>query len=86
MKTFIDVTFNSEGKAPALVVKLLSDLGFTPIGGEHDFIFEWKTEDEYRETIKKVHIVLKGSNVSYRIKTLEDREEYKEMVWFAKVR
>ena len=72
--TYVEMTFNSEGKSPVDVIKILRDLGFKPTRGQHDFVYDWGTEeptiDQIEELLQKLHDRLKGSQVLYQVTTL----------------
>ena len=38
MKTYLSVTFSSEGAKPSEIIMRLRSLGFKPIMGEHDMV------------------------------------------------
>ena len=74
MKTYIRLTFNSEGAKPSKVVDTLCMLGFKPRRGHQDLIYEWDRNATVKDAIwfaDKVHASLKGLDVSYELETLD---------------
>ena len=72
MKTYLTVWFNSEGTSPLEVVEKLRSMGFEPLKGYHDHIYDWKRNVELSDVIKlanMVHETLKGLKVFYKIET-----------------
>ena len=72
LKTYLMIWFNSEGTEPQKVVQNLQEIGFKPIRGPYDHVYEWEEELELEEIIQlgnTVHKKLKGLKVLYRIET-----------------
>lgn len=73
MKTYLTVWFNSEGAEPAEVVQRLQGMGFKPIKGQYDHVYDWKQEVDLKDILSlcnKVHETLKGLKVLYKIETV----------------
>ncbi len=73
MKTFLTIWFSSEGAGPLVVVERLRSLGFKPLRGEYDHVYDWGREvslEEVLELCNRVHQTLKGLNVLYKIETI----------------
>lgn len=74
MKTYVTITFNSEGAKPSKVAETLSALGFKPLHGIYDFAYNWSgNKREVIETLQfmdQVHEKLKGCNVQYQVTTI----------------
>jgi len=73
MKTYLTVWFSSEGAEPSTVAQKLQSMGFKPIKGQHDHVYDWKREptlDEVLQLVNNVHHTLKGLNVLYKIETI----------------
>lgn len=72
--TYVEMTFNSEGKSAVEVIKILEDLGFKPMRGQHDFVYEWGSEeptiDQIKELLEKLHRRLQGAKVLYQVTTI----------------
>ncbi|MGQ4870506.1 MAG: hypothetical protein ACP6IT_01560 [Candidatus Thorarchaeota archaeon] len=75
--TRVSVWFYSEGASPALVIKKLLELGFTPVRGAFDFVYEHKQNDMSEkdlgsailEIANALHEALKGFKVWYNLDT-----------------
>ncbi|MBI4362753.1 MAG: hypothetical protein HY558_06220 [Euryarchaeota archaeon] len=73
MKTYLILWFNSDGSKPNEVTKRLLGLGFRPVKGNYDYIYEWDksaTMDDIIRFADKVQLTLKGMNVLFRLETL----------------
>ena len=73
MKTYLTVWFSSEGADPSTVVQALQSMGFKPIKGPYDHVYDWNREptlDEVLQLVNNVHLTLKGLNVLYKIETI----------------
>ena len=72
MKTYLTITFDSEGSKPSEVVERLAMLGFKPAQGNYDFVYDWDKNATLEDTIyfaDKVHEVLKGMGVLFSTET-----------------
>ena len=74
--TRITVWFNSEGASPPQVVSKLTELGFKPVRGAYDFIYEHENEMSdsdlgvaILETSNALHKTLSGFKVMYNLDT-----------------
>ncbi|MCL4341076.1 MAG: hypothetical protein M1431_03140 [Candidatus Thermoplasmatota archaeon] len=75
MKTYLNVSFSSEGAKPSEVINRLRSLGFKPIIGEHDMIYEWgdnATTDDSIWFADKIQATLEGFKVIFHIETLNE--------------
>ncbi len=74
MKTYLTIWFNSEGAEPMVVVERLLAMGFKPIKGHYDHVYDWQRDDvELDEVLRlgnKVHETLKGFKVLYKLETV----------------
>lgn len=72
--TYVEMTFNSEGKSAVEVIKILDELGFKPMRGQHDFVYDWgsdePTMDQIKSLLEKLHSRLKGAHVLYQVSTI----------------
>lgn len=75
MKTYLSIIFYSEGANPIEVVERLRSLGFEPVKGVHDHVYDWGKRKVDLEDILKiansVHETLKGLKVFYKLETTE---------------
>ena len=72
MRTFVMVTFNSDGGSASQVVNRLIDLGFETTFGAQDFVYNWDkkaSQDEVIALIDNVQNKLKGMNVQLQFAT-----------------
>jgi hypothetical protein len=73
MRTYVRMTFHSEGADPPKVMEVMRQLGFEESMGMHDFVYKWKdrtTIDEVVRLTSQMHERLKGLDVSYEITTI----------------
>jgi hypothetical protein len=74
MKTYLTLTFNSEGSSPSEVKDQLMNLGFKAAKGSYDFAYEWDKDEVTVEELvwfaDKVHSALKKYNVLFSIETI----------------
>jgi len=72
VKTYLTIWFYSEGASPLEVVDRLRSLGFKPLKGYHDHVYDWKKNVDLTDILElanKVHETLKGLKVFYKIET-----------------
>ena len=73
MRTYVRMTFHSEGANPMTVVEAMHGLGFEESMGMHDFVYKWKDKAAIDDVIKlmtEMHNRLKGLDVNYEITTI----------------
>lgn len=74
MKTFIKVQMDSEGANFTDVAEILEDLGFKPVVGEYDFVYNWDRTATVKDSIwfaDRIQMSLKGMGVWFRMETVE---------------
>ncbi|MGC8672749.1 MAG: hypothetical protein ACP5R0_00440 [Thermoplasmata archaeon] len=79
MKTYLKVTFSSEGAKPSEVVSALEGLGFKPITGWYDFVYDWgnnATVDDAIWFADKIYETLHGLSVYFQLETIGEEEEH----------
>jgi hypothetical protein len=72
MKTYLTIFFYSEGANPVEVVERLRSLGFKPLKGVQDHVYDWGRDVELEEILQiatSVHETLKGLKVFYNLET-----------------
>lgn len=72
MKTYLTMMFNSEGANPVEVVERLRGLGFKPVRGVPDHVYDWGRDVDIEDILQiatSVHETLKGSKVFYQLHT-----------------
>jgi hypothetical protein len=73
MRTYVRMTFHSEGASPLKVLEAMRGLGFEESMGMHDFVYKWKEKTTIDDVIKlmtEMHERLRGLDVSYEITTI----------------
>ncbi len=73
MKTYITLWFSSEGESPQKVVASLRGLGFEPVYGNYDMVYDWGRKASLEEVIKLADLVkkkLSGTGVLFKLETL----------------
>ncbi len=74
MKTYLTITFSSEGSSPSEIKTQLLNLGFKAAKGSYDFVYEWKKKevsiDELVWFADKIHATLKNHNILFSIESL----------------
>lgn len=73
MKTYLTIWFNSEGASPSEVAERLQAIGFKPVRGYYDHVYDWKRRaalEEILELSNKIHETLKGLKVLYKLETV----------------
>jgi len=73
MKTYLTLYFSSEGNKPSEVTKTLTDMGFEPIYGAFDFVYDWKGNPPVEDVIKfgdRIKSLLKKHNVYFRMESV----------------
>ncbi len=75
--TRVQVWFYSEGASPSIVIKKLTELGFTPVRGAYDFVYEHEDEEMSQSDLSRtileianaIHAALSGFKVLYTLDT-----------------
>jgi hypothetical protein len=73
LKTNLTIWFSSEGASPTEVVQRLQGMGFKPMKGEYDHVYDWKRDVNLEEILRignHVHEILKGLKVIYKMETV----------------
>ncbi len=74
MKTYITIFFNSDGGRPSDVVDSLVQLGFRPIAGPYDMVYEWPNHANVKDAVNfadQIQMSLEGMGVLFKIETVE---------------
>lgn len=75
MKSYLLVWFNSEGGRPSEVNRRLMSLGFKPMQGFHDYVYEWGSKTDLDEILNfgdRIQLTLNGLGVMFKIETLQN--------------
>ena len=73
MKTYLTIWFSSEGAEPSKVAERLHGMGFKPIKGPYDHVYDWNRNVDLEDILllgNSVHETLKGLGVLYKIETI----------------
>jgi hypothetical protein len=73
MRTYVRMTFHSEGADPTKVLEVMRSVGFEESMGMHDFVYKWRDKaaiDEVIQLVTTMHERLRGLDVSYEITTI----------------
>jgi hypothetical protein len=73
MKSYLIVWFNSEGAKPSEINQRLMSLGFKPMKGTHDYVYDWGKNADVDEILRfgdKVQVTLQGLNVMFKLETM----------------
>ncbi|MCX9015181.1 MAG: hypothetical protein OIN89_10420 [Candidatus Methanoperedens sp.] len=75
MKSYLIIWFSSEGGKPSEINRRLMSLGFKPMQGSHDFVYEWGKNVDVDEILNfgdKVQMTLKDLNVMFKLETIDN--------------
>lgn len=73
MITNLIIWHSSEGKNPPEVLQRLTGLGFRPVTGYYDFMYDHGKEVSINDIMEfsiKVHETLRGTGVLYKLETV----------------
>lgn len=52
MMTYLVVWFSSEGEKPSEITQRLLSMGFQPLEGQYDYVYEWPKEASVEDILK----------------------------------
>ena len=73
MKTYLKIWFDSEGAGPVIVAEKLRSMGFKPMKGQYDHVYNWGRKVDLEDILQigtAVHESLKGLKVLYTLETI----------------
>jgi hypothetical protein len=73
MKTYLRVWFNSEGKPASEITDRLLSMGYRPIQGDYDYVYDWAKQANVDDAIAmgdRVHQTLKDCKVLFKLETV----------------
>ena len=73
MKTYLIVWFNSEGSKPSDISERLLSMGFQPVEGEYDYLYNWDSRADINDIIKfgdQVQNTLLGTGALFKLETI----------------
>ncbi|MEA1985621.1 MAG: hypothetical protein U9N13_08235 [Euryarchaeota archaeon] len=77
MKTYLLIWYNSEGARPSEINQRLMSMGFEPMQGAYDYVYNWGNNVDVDEILKfgdKVCLSLHNMNVTFKIETINGNE------------
>ena len=57
MRTYVRMTFHSEGANPLKVLETMKTLGFEESNGMHDYVYKWKEKASLDEIIRLMTVM-----------------------------
>lgn len=73
MRTYLIIWFNSEGARPSEINQRLMSLGFKPMQGAHDYVYDWDSNTSVDDILSfgdRIQMTLQGLNVMFKIETV----------------
>ncbi|MBN3037589.1 MAG: hypothetical protein JW834_04030 [Candidatus Diapherotrites archaeon] len=73
MRTYLVLWFNSEGRSATEVTDRLMSMGFRPVQGNYDYVYEWGKDASVDEAINMgdmVHATLRNCNAMFKLETI----------------
>ncbi len=77
MKTYLMLWFNSNGAFPSEVNRSLMSLGFKPVQGNYDYVYEWEDNVDLNEILlftDKIQMTLNGTGVMFKTETINGQD------------
>ncbi|UGV40084.1 hypothetical protein J7W08_08195 [Methanococcoides orientis] len=78
MKTYLLIWFSSNGTSPSDVNRRLMSMGFKPIQGAYDYVYDWGNNVDLDEILRfgdKVHLSLHDTGTMFKIETINGANE-----------
>jgi len=72
VKTYLVVWFNSDGESVSEVTRRLMSMGFKPVQGEYDYVYEWPKKPGMKELLSlgdQVQETLRDCRVEFKLET-----------------
>ncbi len=72
MKSYLTLWFNTQGDRTSNVTQRLMSMGFRPIHGNYDYVYDWNKAATVEDAVAladKVYETLKGSTVIFKLET-----------------
>ena len=73
MKTYLVVWFNSDGKPVSEITQRLMSMGFRPISGNYDYVYDWSADAPMEDVLAigdSVQQTLYDCNVTFKLETV----------------
>ncbi|MHB1434962.1 MAG: hypothetical protein ACYCPN_02685 [Thermoplasmata archaeon] len=74
METYLRLMVHSQGASPTEVARRLWKVGFVPVQGNYDFVYDWEgtpDPEELVELTEEVGRVLAGCRVLFELETID---------------
>ena len=78
MKTYLLIWFSSNRTSPSDVNRRLMSMGFKPIQGAYDYVYDWGNNVDLDEILRfgdKVHLSLHDTGTMFKIETINGANE-----------
>lgn len=78
MKTYLLIWFSSDGASPSDVNRRLMSMGFKPMQGAYDYVYDWSDNVNLDEILRfgdKVHLSLHDTGAMFKIETINGADE-----------
>lgn len=78
MKTYLSIWFSSEGASPSEINRRLMSMGFKPLQGFYDYVYDWGDSVDVDEILKfgdKVHLSLHNMGVRFKIESMNGQDD-----------
>ncbi len=72
MKLYIELYFDASGMDPMEVIRKVKDIGFEPVLGEYDFLYEYDTPAEYGKIVEELADTLRDTKATFRLITRKE--------------
>ena len=73
MKTYLVVWFSTEGQPVSETTERLMSMGFRPMSGNYDYVYDWSRDvpmDEVLSIGEQVQETLRGCGVTFKLETV----------------
>ncbi len=73
MKTYLVVWFSTEGKPVSEVTERLMSMGFRPMSGNYDYVYDWSRDvpiDDVLGIGEQIQETLRGCGVTFKLETV----------------
>ena len=78
MRTYLVVWFSSDGMKPSEVTERLLSMGFRPVEGEYDYVYQWGAIADVDDILRigdQVQYALRGSGILFKLETITGNAE-----------
>ncbi|WP_292461551.1 hypothetical protein [Methanolobus sp.] len=78
MKTYLLLWYSTDGGMPSEVNRSLMSLGFKPVQGAYDYVYDWSDNVDLDEVLRfgdKIQMTLKGTGVMFKTETVNGKNQ-----------